>query len=82
MVKVVSEQLASSKEIKLCGPVCLLVNGGNQAATGQSQDATWMSASGTLKCTTPADVFLFLKSSDFVAHDLEMAYVAIGAYAT
>lgn len=29
---------------------------------------------GTLKCTTPGDVFLLLKSSEFVTHDLTMPY--------
>ncbi|KAF9506262.1 hypothetical protein BS47DRAFT_1374151 [Hydnum rufescens UP504] len=35
------------------------------------QDASWILApSSPLKCTSPADVYLFLKSSDFVVHDL------------
>jgi D123 len=35
------------------------------------KDASWILApSSPLKCTSPADVYLFLKSSDFVAHDL------------
>ncbi|KAF8312445.1 cytoplasmic protein [Clavulina sp. PMI_390] len=35
------------------------------------RDASWMLTPSTpLKCTSPADVYLFLKSSDFVAHDL------------
>ena len=34
------------------------------------QDATWMSFNGTIRCTSPYDVFLLLKSSDFVTHDL------------
>jgi hypothetical protein len=33
------------------------------------KDATWMHG-GTLKCETPGDVYLLLKSSDFVMHDL------------
>jgi hypothetical protein len=35
------------------------------------KDATWMSVGGNLKCTTPHDIFLLLKSSDFVNYDLE-----------
>ncbi|KAI8927090.1 D123-domain-containing protein [Entophlyctis helioformis] len=38
------------------------------------QDAVWITFANTLKCTTPADIFLLLKASDFVAHDLSHAY--------
>ncbi|ORY06330.1 D123-domain-containing protein [Basidiobolus meristosporus CBS 931.73] len=38
------------------------------------KDAAWISASRTLKCTSPYDVFLLLKSSDFVVHDLCHAF--------
>ncbi|KAL1747322.1 D123-domain-containing protein [Schizophyllum fasciatum] len=35
------------------------------------RDASWMlPSSSPLKCTSPADVYLLLKSSDFVSHDL------------
>ena len=35
------------------------------------QDAAWLlPSSSPLKCTSPADVYLLLKSSHFVAHDL------------
>lgn len=35
------------------------------------QDASWvLPASSPLKCTCPADVYLLLKSSDFVSHDI------------
>mmetsp|Transcript_26549 Transcript_26549/g.56458 ORF Transcript_26549/g.56458 Transcript_26549/m.56458 type:complete len:526 (+) Transcript_26549:60-1637(+) len=37
------------------------------------RDATWMNC-GTLKCQTPGDVYLLLKSSEFVAFDLEKAW--------
>lgn len=37
------------------------------------KDATWMMAN-TMECRTPNDVYLLLKSSDFVTHDLEHAY--------
>lgn len=35
-----------------------------------------MALNNSLKCSTPADVFLLLKSSDFVSHDLGNPYVA------
>ncbi|KAI8367730.1 D123-domain-containing protein [Blakeslea trispora] len=38
------------------------------------RDAAWISATQTLKCTSPFDVFLLLKSSDFIEHDLNHAY--------
>jgi len=35
------------------------------------KDASWMVASSSpLKCTSPADIYLLLKSSDFTQHDL------------
>jgi len=37
------------------------------------KDATWMNC-GTLKCTTVGDVYLLLKSSEFVCFDLEKAW--------
>lgn len=33
------------------------------------QDSSWVIP--TLRCTSPADVYLLLKSSDFVLHDLD-----------
>ncbi|KAG0228395.1 hypothetical protein BGW42_002239 [Actinomortierella wolfii] len=38
------------------------------------RDAAWISATNTLKCHNVSDVFLLLKSSDFIAHDLGHAY--------
>ncbi|EME47768.1 hypothetical protein DOTSEDRAFT_97013, partial [Dothistroma septosporum NZE10] len=38
------------------------------------KDATWMNAN-TMECRTPGDIYLLLKSSDFVTHDLEHAFV-------
>ncbi|KAG0318667.1 hypothetical protein BGZ99_005511 [Dissophora globulifera] len=38
------------------------------------RDASWIAATNTLKCHNVADIFLLLKSSDFVAHDLAHAY--------
>ncbi|CAO1619170.1 unnamed protein product [Parajaminaea phylloscopi] len=37
------------------------------------RDAAWILPGQTLRCTTPADVYLLLKSSDFVAKDVEQA---------
>ncbi|TFY59284.1 hypothetical protein EVJ58_g5872 [Rhodofomes roseus] len=43
------------------------------------RDATWMlPASSPLKCMSPADVYLLLKSSDFVQHDLSPDHVFDG----
>ncbi|KAH1623989.1 hypothetical protein KXX31_000654 [Aspergillus fumigatus] len=35
------------------------------------KDAVWMSATNDLQCRTPNDIYLLLKSSDFITHDLE-----------
>lgn len=37
------------------------------------KDATWMNAN-SMDCRTPNDIYLLLKSSDFVTHDLEHAF--------
>lgn len=37
------------------------------------KDATWINC-GSLKCTKPGDVYLLLKSSEFVAFDLEKSW--------
>jgi len=39
-----------------------------------SQDAAWMIPGQSLKCQNPADVYLLLKSSDFISHDLDHAF--------
>lgn len=47
--------------------------------TGDNQDAAWvLPMSSPLKCTSPADVYLLLKSSDFVTHDLNVERVFEG----
>ena len=38
------------------------------------QDAAWMVAGQPLRCQTPEDVYLLLKSSDFISYDIEHAY--------
>ncbi|KAI0953121.1 hypothetical protein AcW1_007431 [Taiwanofungus camphoratus] len=43
------------------------------------RDSAWiLPASSPLKCTSPADVYLLLKSSDFVQHDLDINLVFDG----
>ncbi|KAI5289671.1 hypothetical protein KEM54_003461 [Ascosphaera aggregata] len=37
------------------------------------KDATWMSATNDLECRSANDVYLLLKSSDFITHDLDHA---------
>ncbi len=38
------------------------------------KDATWISATNSMECRLPSDIYLLLKSSDFVSHDLEHAF--------
>ncbi|EGE84415.1 cell division cycle protein 123 [Blastomyces dermatitidis ATCC 18188] len=38
------------------------------------KDATWISATNDMQCRNPNDIYLLLKSSDFVTHDLEHAF--------
>lgn len=40
------------------------------------RDAAWIAVNSTLKCTTPGDLYLLLKSSEFVMHDLTMPFKA------
>lgn len=35
------------------------------------KDATWIAATNSMECQSPNDIYLLLKSSDFVTHDLE-----------
>ncbi|RPA93031.1 D123-domain-containing protein [Choiromyces venosus 120613-1] len=37
-------------------------------------DALFMSATHSLECRSPAEIYLLLKSSDFITHDLEHAF--------
>lgn len=39
------------------------------------KDATWIAATNSMECRSPNDVYLLLKSSDFITHDLEQAFV-------
>lgn len=39
------------------------------------KDAQWIAFGNTLKCTSPSDIYLLLKSSDFIVHDLKYAYL-------
>lgn len=38
------------------------------------KDAAFMTATNSLECRTPGDIYLLLKSSDFITHDLEHAF--------
>ncbi|KAK2803851.1 hypothetical protein FQN50_006859 [Emmonsiellopsis sp. PD_5] len=38
------------------------------------KDATWISATNDMECRSPNDIYILLKSSDFVTHDLEHAF--------
>lgn len=38
------------------------------------KDATWIAPTNDMECRTANDVYLLLKSSDFVTHDLEQAF--------
>ena len=38
------------------------------------KDATWIAATNSMDCNTANDVYLLLKSSDFVTHDLEQVF--------
>ena len=38
------------------------------------KDATWIATTNSMECCTPNDVYLLLKSSDFITHDLECAF--------
>ncbi|KAK3587558.1 hypothetical protein CHS0354_004847 [Potamilus streckersoni] len=38
------------------------------------RDAAWISFDKTLKCTCPSDIYLLLKSSDFITHDLTQPF--------
>ncbi|KAK7205947.1 D123-domain-containing protein [Myxozyma melibiosi] len=40
------------------------------------RDAAWISTTNTLKCVTPNDVYLLLKASNFITHDLLHAFDA------
>ncbi|KAJ7147470.1 D123-domain-containing protein [Mycena crocata] len=43
------------------------------------KDASWiLPASSPLKCTSPADIYMLLKSSDFISHDLSVESVFDG----
>ncbi|GME74235.1 unnamed protein product [Ambrosiozyma monospora] len=41
------------------------------------QDATWMTVNKTMQCHTPSELYLLLKSSDYINHDLHHAFDGI-----
>ena len=38
------------------------------------KDATWIAATNSMECRSPNDIYLLLKSSDFITHDLEQVF--------
>jgi hypothetical protein len=38
------------------------------------KDATWINATNSMECRSPNDIYLLLKSSDFVTHDIAHAF--------
>lgn len=38
------------------------------------KDATWIATTNDMECRIPNDIYLLLKSSDFITHDLEHAF--------
>lgn len=62
-------QLIKDKIAELGGAVAPKLN------WSSPKDAKWISPhQNTLKCTTPNDIYLLLKSSSFVSHDLTRAF--------
>ncbi|BGP25057.1 hypothetical protein JCM10295v2_003977 [Rhodotorula toruloides] len=59
---------------KYDGAVFPKLNWSSPQVDEDKQDAAWMLPGQNLKCQTPADVYLLLKSSDFVSHDLDRAF--------
>ncbi|KKY22539.1 putative cell cycle control protein [Diplodia seriata] len=53
---------------ELGGKVCPKLN------WSSPKDATWINATNTMDCRTPGDIYMMLKSSDFITHDLEQAF--------
>lgn len=39
------------------------------------KDATWISFDKTLLCTCPSDIYLLLKSSEFISHDTDQPFI-------
>jgi len=46
------------------------------------KDANWISFDRTLMCTCPSEVYLLLKSSEFIAHDLDQPFIQCDDYAS
>ena len=64
-----THQLIKDKIAELGGAVAPKLN------WSSPKDAKWISPhQNTLKCTTPNDIYLLLKSSSFVSHDLTHAF--------
>jgi D123 len=60
-----------------CGPKTKLVNSKGIPPLNTfvcPQDAVWIVSTNSLKCETPQEIYLLVKSSDFIFHDLYHAY--------
>ena len=53
---------------ELKGSVCPKLN------WSAPKDATWIAATNSMECRTANDIYLLLKSSDFITHDLDQAF--------
>jgi hypothetical protein len=38
------------------------------------KDATWISTNNSLKCVSPSDIYLLLKASSYITHDLSVSF--------
>ncbi|KAF2744520.1 D123-domain-containing protein [Sporormia fimetaria CBS 119925] len=38
------------------------------------KDATWIAPTNTMECRSPSDIYMLLKASDFIMHDVEHAF--------
>lgn len=55
-------------------PQVSVLHNGCDCALSVRQDAAWMLPGSTCRCQSPADIYLLLKSSDFVNNDLDRAF--------
>lgn len=64
--------------IYIAGLTCLQAELGGKVLPklnwSSPKDATWISPTNDMECRTPNEIYLLLKSSDFITHDLEHAF--------
>lgn len=67
----IAEYGAVFPKLNFSSPKVREFNAGCIAIIDYGKDASWLlPSSAPLKCTSPADVYLLLKCSDFINHDL------------